>query len=431
MITINRSQTLRRLLGLFSIVLIIGACKKEADPIVDNGGVIIKLPHHWVTSLSDDKALVYAAVSTPIRYAGENVLVGARKNQLRSIMSINALTGFKNWEWQDALSITADPTYRDPFDIGRNRYFLSTKYLFFPYNTSSYFIDLTTGQTQSKYKTNLARFDITGGIGDQFFSAGGTYLKDDNESLYMGRMASGQPERLLFTPVYTSVVNPLPNGFGRILCIVPFESKGDTLLSILYTDPNAEAKVRATTVSALYNLTKRMWSYERTIMNPDKDTWGAGNPVMQGQKVFYTSGLGIHCYDVMTGKTLWSFPATQGFSSIVLADGRLFTNCGDRYTYCLDPDTGQQIWKEESSGTSSPITYLNGILYFLGGGDGKLHAIDAATGRHLWRLRSPDEDQNSGAFFYGVCVAVPGQSGQKGQIISTTGLNAYGYEAIH
>ena len=98
--------------------------------------------------------------------------------------------------------------------------------------------------------------------------------------------------------------------------------------------------------------------------------------------------------------------------------------------YCLDPATGRQIWKEKSSGTSSPISYLNGVVYFLGGGDGKLHAIDANTGQHLWRLNSPDKAKDSGAFFYGVCVAVPGSGGSKGRVVAMTGLGAYGYEAI-
>ena len=119
-----------------------------------------------------------------------------------------------------------------------------------------------------------------------------------------------------------------------------------------------------------------------------------------------------------------------GSSGFVIQDGKIFGNNDNRFTYCLDLETGRQIWKEESSGSASPISYLNGVLYFMGGGDGRLHAIDANTGKHLWRLRSPDVDKNSGAFFYGTCVAVPGQGGKKGRVVATTGLNAYGYEAI-
>ena len=134
----------------------------------------------------------------------------------------------------------------------------------------------------------------------------------------------------------------------------------------------------------------------------------------------------------MTGKPIWSVPFPEGFgpSSFIITDNKLIANCEDTYTYCLDPLTGRQLWKEKSSGTSTPISYLNGVVYFSGGGDGKLHALDATTGKHLWKLKSPDESVNSGAWFYGVCVAVPGKNGGKGRVVATTGLNAYGYEAI-
>ena len=50
--------------------------------------------------------------------------------------------------------------------------------------------------------------------------------------------------------------------------------------------------------------------------------------------------------------------------------------------------------------------------------------------QHPWRVKSPDLATSSGARFCGVCVAVPGKDGNKGRIVATTGLNAYGYEAI-
>jgi outer membrane protein assembly factor BamB len=96
----------------------------------------------------------------------------------------------------------------------------------------------------------------------------------------------------------------------------------------------------------------------------------------------------------------------------------------------LDIHTGKLLWKEQNTGTCSELTYLNGVLYYLGGGDGLLHAVDAQTGKHLWKIPSPDLKINSGAWFYGVCTAVPGKNGSKGVVVATTGLNAYGYEAI-
>lgn len=167
-------------------------------------------------------------------------------------------------------------------------------------------------------------------------------------------------------------------------------------------------------------------------MNPSLETGNITFSLLYDTKLYYASGLGLPCFDVMTGEPIWSVPFREGFgfSGFIIADNKLIANCEDTYTYCLDPLTGRQLWKEKSSGTSTPISYLNGVVYFLGGGDGKLHAIDATTGKHLWRVKSPDEVVNSGAWFYGVCVAVAGKDGSKGRVVATTGLNAYGYEAI-
>ena len=76
------------------------------------------------------------------------------------------------------------------------------------------------------------------------------------------------------------------------------------------------------------------------------------------------------------------------------------------------------------------MSYLNGVIYFVGGGDGKLHAVEAATGKYLWRLESPDKAANKNAYFQSsLCAVVPGKNGAKGKVVVLTGLNAYCYEA--
>ena len=79
---------------------------------------------------------------------------------------------------------------------------------------------------------------------------------------------------------------------------------------------------------------------------------------------------------------------------------------------------------------SYALRYLNGVVYFGGGGDGKLHAVDAETGEYLWEIESPDLGKNKSAYFGGLCAVVPGVGSEKGKIVVTTGLNAYCYEAI-
>ena len=415
-------------MGLLLSLLFFNGCKTEPDITLDSGGVAIKLPYLWQVPRSDDGELANSVVADPIIYGNNNVLVGGRLKTQRSIISVTS-EGKQNWQWQDLLSLKNDPTYKDPIEISFGRFQLYNDLLYFPYRTSSYCVNLSSGQTAWKVKNNLGRFDFTGGLSNLYFTPGNTFREGDDERLYIGSMNDSNAERYLLTPPYGKVANPVSNGFGMIRGILPFVSQNDTLISLLYEDQVADWTKPVTTASGLYNLSKHTWVYDRAVMNPGSSE-GINVPILYNQRGYYGAIRDLVCYDIMTGKVIWQRPYTQGFYSLIIANGKLYGNNQDRYTYCFDPATGQQIWKEEGSGTSTPLTYLNGVLYFLGGGDGKLHAIDANTGQHLWRVKSPDLDKNSGAWFYGVCVAVPGKDGNKGRIVATTGLNAYGYEAI-
>jgi outer membrane protein assembly factor BamB len=418
-------------LSLAFLMLVSKGCKNEVDTILDAGGVAVKLPHQWQVSRSDDGELANSVVAIPVVYNSDHVLIGGRLKSQRSIISVNTSKGNKIWEWQDLLSLKQDASYKDPISIWANYCYHSyDDKLFFAYATSSYCVDMLVGRTNWKNKNNLARFDIATGIGITYFTPGGTYGLGDDERLYIGYLTDASGEKYLLTPAYKKVDKPLFNGFGMIQGLVPFVSQGDTLISLLCYDQIADRQQQKLgTFSALYNLSKRSWIYDRVVMN-ENSTEGVQNATLSGQYLYYNSLRELNCFEVMTGKMIWSLPFTQAFSSLLVADGKLYGNNEDRYTYCFDLATGRQIWKEQSSGTSTQLTYLNGVLYFLGGGDGKLHALDANTGQHHWRLESPDLKKNSGAWFYGVCVAVPGKDGNKGRIVATTGLSAYGYEAI-
>ncbi|NJN28126.1 MAG: PQQ-binding-like beta-propeller repeat protein [Cyclobacteriaceae bacterium] len=135
------------------------------------------------------------------------------------------------------------------------------------------------------------------------------------------------------------------------------------------------------------------------------------------------------CINLTTGERIWSRSFKEGAPNSIIADGILLSNNEDTYLYALDPDTGKELWKEKSSGTSSRMSYLNGVVYFTGGGDGLLHAVDVATGKHLWKLRSPDLDRNSGAWFKRRVSVIPGENGKRGKVITSSYLSAFCYEA--
>jgi outer membrane protein assembly factor BamB len=412
------------------MVSLLSACQKDQDVLVDADGVATRLPYLSKTSISDDAELAQVAINTVITY-GQNVLIGGQKNKNRSLISLDGQDGTKNWEWVDLFYLDGSSTSKDPIQIDSQGYHLNNYSLFFQSRASNYCLDLQKGQTIWKAKVDLTRFSFCYGIGNLFFYGGkkrsGGY---EDDGLYFGNTAVPESNQLLLKPAYQQPAKQTQYQAGYILGFCPFvSSQGDTLVALTYADPKGSVTDYPPSMAALYNFSQRKWIYDRKNVNLDGSNGSINYPRIYKDRVYY-AGRGLQCYDALTGEKLWSFSTPDGYTSFRIIDGKLLANCENRYTYCLDPETGQQLWREQSSGSCSNIAYLNGVIYFLGGGDGKLHALDAQTGKHLWRLDSPDRTINSGAFFYGTCAAVPSKDGiSKGRVIATTGLNAYGYEA--
>jgi outer membrane protein assembly factor BamB len=92
---------------------------------------------------------------------------------------------------------------------------------------------------------------------------------------------------------------------------------------------------------------------------------------------------------------LWKQPVGSGFASFAIADGRAFTieQRGVReVAAAYDLVTGRELWtnawnalfQENGDGPRATPAWHDGRLYVLGG-TGEFRALDAATGRTLWR----------------------------------------------
>lgn len=431
---------MRYLILILSIIYIC-SCKKEEDTIYDSAGVATKLPHIWNTAISDnEKKLASTVLRCPILFENNKVLIGAVKNDGLYMYAVNPENGKVEWQWNDLLTYLLTPNELQPLSIKTDDFYQKDNLIYFSYSTSSYIVDLKTGVTFSKYKIPLSRVSggVTG-IDNYFFNVGYDYYKTENDKLYIGSFSPLQKEEIFLLSSYTPITNStLPersNTVGKINAIIAFKEDNQDYIAFTIRNPispDAPSGTNGIVELNLYNFTKKQWVYQKMPVSNQGSTIGGFDICYKSGKIYFMSTKYVHCHDAITGKQVWtqflgSSPLT---SRMTLQNNRLYAACEDRFLYCLDINTGQVLWKEQNTGTCSPISYLNGVLYYLGGGDGKLHAVDADTGKHLWKLNSPDVSKNSGAFFYGVCAAVPGKNGQKGKVIGTTGLNAYCFEAI-
>jgi outer membrane protein assembly factor BamB len=101
-------------------------------------------------------------------------------------------------------------------------------------------------------------------------------------------------------------------------------------------------------------------------------------------------------------RVLWKIPLGEGFSQVVVAKNRLFAFYGqgsDEVAAALDAATGKQLWRvrvdskymsDQGNGPRSTPTVDGNLVYVLSAA-GKLAALNAANGRTAWSHDLPAE----------------------------------------
>ncbi|HYG56297.1 MAG TPA: methanol/ethanol family PQQ-dependent dehydrogenase [Burkholderiales bacterium] len=141
-------------------------------------------------------------------------------------------------------------------------------------------------------------------------------------------------------------------------------------------------------------------------------------PVVAGGRIFVVTPWPNHVIALdFSGKELWRFdpkpsPHAQGVAccdvvnrGAAYADGRLFFNTLDNQTIALDAATGKELWRTRlgdirigETMTMAPLVVKGKVLVGNAGGDlgvrGWLTALDARSGKIAWRAYStgPDKD---------------------------------------
>lgn len=132
-----------------------------------------------------------------------------------------------------------------------------------------------------------------------------------------------------------------------------------------------------------------------------------GFPVAVAGAVVYVDAHGISAFDAATGHPRWVTstgtspavdPALSSYSMPVVSDGTVFVGGDDGAVYALDAATGAVRWSSATFavggsaggaslvpglGPTSSVTVAGGVVY-AAGRDGVLHALDVATGAVRW-----------------------------------------------
>lgn len=130
------------------------------------------------------------------------------------------------------------------------------------------------------------------------------------------------------------------------------------------------------------------------------DVWTA-SPTIAGGMLLFGGGDGVlYALDPATGAVRWR-ARTDGRirAAPAVDDGRVFIGSFDGRVYAFDLRSGRQLWRYETEGASlnsanfgfdrrsiqSSPSVANGVV-FVGARDGFLYALDAATGALRWRF---------------------------------------------
>ncbi|NOQ27852.1 MAG: PQQ-binding-like beta-propeller repeat protein [Bacteroidales bacterium] len=410
-------------------IFFLTSCSKEDIPLLqtDNNGIFISLPYQWKKSLHEDEVFhSNSHFSTPIQYENNIAIPTTDADGKRYMTMINSENGKTIWQWNDIESISSDY-----IDISYN--YTNNNLLTYQCGGWSICINLETGTTHWKiqreksYEPRIQKY-----IDNNYFTTTSITRTDgyDEHIAYKGDIQTGELTEFLRANYSCEYVGPITeNGWvGGITNIIKAPSNSN-LLAITYAEPLPEWVVNS--YLGLYNTQTQEWVYERKLMAPPLWNTSVYWPQIYDNKVYASVGNNLVCHDLYTGEQLWrrEFNNDFLFSGFIIEDDKIIANNEDLTLYCLDPETGNNIWTGEGAGTCSRMSYLNGIVYFVGGGDSRFHAVDIETGETVWRLDAKKLEGSEGRFKTNAVYVIPGENGNKGKVIALTHMYAYCFEA--
>jgi len=141
------------------------------------------------------------------------------------------------------------------------------------------------------------------------------------------------------------------------------------------------------------------------------------SPAVDGNLVFFGSDDGgFSAVEVATGKRKWHFetegerrfsaPGIHGarprtevmpdpfdvfLSSPLVAGGRVYFGSGDHHVYALEAATGKLVWRFKTGNVVHASPALADGALFIGSWDRYLYALDATTGAPLWKFETGDD----------------------------------------
>jgi len=412
------------------IILLLGSsCFREENPKLETNaeGEIISLPYVWKKNLHKGEPEFNGSMDFPIYYNQDPIIPMTNGASGKLLTRIDPEDGKTIWEWDDRF-------VKESEQIIIGRYHKDENFMFYTMGSRLYSINLETGQTHWRKRLDRPFYTHVYGKDTDFYMFGRSDAFPDSVEqwiVFKGNIQTGVIEEYL-APDFTMDYFFTGNRIGNVTAVAPVELDGREHLLVVWQEPFFEFFWQS--YLGLWDKVNEKWVYEKTIINAEKSFNGVllNPPVVHEGRIYLPVGFELASHDIRTGEQAWKrkFDGEIFFSNFLIEEGMLIANNEDQFVYAFDPISGRQLWKTPGSGTSSKMSYMNGVVYFNGGASGKLHAVDIRSGKTVWKIDPHKIGSNREEIFMGTAIyTIPGENGKKGKVISLTGNFAYCFEA--
>lgn len=418
---------MKTILIILSCFILITSCSEDDIPNnkTDENGVIVSMPYIWKRSLHLSTPVSNSGIKVPIYYNNNFVSPITNGGNNRLLAMIDSDNGDILWQWDDRYQ--PETEYVD----------ISSFYQFnnlLTYHTGgrSYCINLDNGDTHWRIRRNLSSFSQVSGFTNNYFTlreSESMYPDYQERVVYKGNIETGEIEEFIIPDFTLEYI--IGTRIGDVTRVIPYLFNGVQHLTMTWQELTDDTLWNFQTYLGLYNYETNEWVYEKMIMN-EPNLYGVvlSPPVIYQDKIYANIGHQLVCHNLVTGEQIWSKQFTQdfSFSGFIIEENKIIASNENETLYCLNPDNGSTIWTSEGSGTSSRLSYLNGIVYFSGGGDGKLHAVDISNGKKVWKLNASNIDKSIFASYNPVYV-LPAEGNKPARVFAHTLGNVVCFEA--
>jgi len=404
------------------LILIICSCKLN-DDINNPNDFIETLKPIWATVLLDDFDFGTGIQGRTLGVNnGEVVLFNGVKNTFQTLNGLDVNTGEIIWTFEEDNVRNGNFSYY--YNPSNNCF--GNENIFFQSVDIGYFFNIKSGSfTKFNLNDNYSQFLLNSTcINEKYFLRQREVIENGFRTCLFYNAYSSFDDLIKLCPKLDyNKANSL-NNFGGVNYYIPFKENTDILIFILYTQA-----VPKQYYWGLYNETDNKWIFDSVKIG---NSTTAGFTEYYNRKFYVTDQTNIYCYSRKTAELLWQkeFPAQIDAMNIIEDHNKIIINCVNYTSYCINADSNTQIWQENTAASTSNIYYQDGVVYFIGGDTGKLHALDINTGKHYWKVVVPHLD-GPGSSFSKHVGGMPAQNGKKGKIFTSSFTRAYCFEAVN